>query len=35
MGVAKGMIPGEYILAPNPVICNENRKTVKITVRNR
>jgi urease subunit beta len=28
------MIPGEYILAPNPVICNENRKTVKITVKN-
>jgi urease subunit beta len=34
MGVAKRMIPGEYILAPNPVICNENRKTVKITVKN-
>jgi len=28
------MIPGEYILAPNPVICNENRKTVKITLKN-
>lgn len=28
------MIPGEYMLAPNPVICNENRKTVKITVKN-
>src|SRR5438034_10733469 len=34
MGVAKRMIPGEYILSPNPVICNENRKTVKITVKN-
>jgi urease subunit beta len=28
------MIPGEYILSPNPVICNENRKTVKVTVKN-
>ncbi|MDP9289688.1 MAG: urease subunit beta [Thermoproteota archaeon] len=28
------MIPGEYILSPNPVICNENRKTEKITVKN-
>ena len=28
------MIPGEYILSANPVICNENRKTSKITVNN-
>ena len=28
------MIPGEYILSANPVICNENRKTEKITVKN-
>ena len=28
------MIPGEYILSSNPVICNENRKTEKITVKN-
>jgi urease subunit beta len=32
--VSSRMIPGEYILSPNPVICNENRKTVKITVKN-
>ena len=28
------MIPGEYILSKDPVICNENRKTTKITVKN-
>jgi urease subunit beta len=28
------LIPGEYILSSNPVICNENRKTEKITVKN-
>lgn len=28
------MIPGEYILSANPVNCNENRKTIKITVKN-
>jgi urease subunit beta len=28
------MIPGEYILAKEPVNCNENRKTIKITVKN-
>jgi urease subunit beta len=28
------MIPGEYILSSEPVICNGNRKTVKITVKN-
>jgi urease subunit beta len=28
------MIPGEYILAKEPVNCNENRKTVTITVKN-
>ena len=31
---AKAMIPGEYILSSEPVICNQNRKTAKITVRN-
>lgn len=28
------MIPGEYILSQNPVNCNGNRKTIKITVKN-
>lgn len=28
------LIPGEYILASDAVNCNENRKTVKITVKN-
>ncbi|MFL6431028.1 MAG: urease subunit beta [Nitrososphaeraceae archaeon] len=28
------MIPGEYILSSEPVICNANRKTVKITAKN-
>jgi urease subunit beta len=28
------LIPGEYVLSSNPVICNENRKTEKITVKN-
>jgi urease subunit beta len=28
------MIPGEYILSKEPVNCNENRKTVKLTVKN-
>jgi len=28
------LIPGEYILSSNPVVCNENRKTEKITVKN-
>jgi urease subunit beta len=28
------MIPGEYILSTNPVLCNENRKTIKVTVKN-
>ena len=28
------MIPGEYILAKEPVNCNENRKTIKLTVKN-
>jgi urease subunit beta len=28
------MTPGEYVLSQNPVICNENRKTVKMTVKN-
>lgn len=29
------MIPGEYVLSPDAVICNESRKTTKITVKNR
>jgi urease subunit beta len=28
------LIPGEYILSSEPVICNANRKTVKLTVKN-
>jgi urease subunit beta len=32
---SKRMIPGEYILSSDPVICNSNRKTVKITVNNK
>jgi len=28
------MIPGEYILSKEPVNCNANRKTVKLTVKN-
>lgn len=28
------MIPGEYILSSEPVICNYNRKTVTLTVNN-
>lgn len=34
MEAVKAMIPGEYILSSEPVICNQNRKTAKITVRN-
>ncbi|HET7149076.1 MAG TPA: urease subunit beta [Candidatus Nitrosopolaris sp.] len=32
--VSSKLIPGEYILSSNSVICNENRNTVKITVKN-
>ena len=28
------MIPGEYILSKDPILCNNNRKTKKITVKN-
>jgi urease subunit beta len=28
------MIPGEYILSSDPVVCNGNKKTVSITVSN-
>ncbi|HUC82302.1 MAG TPA: urease subunit beta [Flavisolibacter sp.] len=28
------MIPGEYILADDPIVCNEGRATVKLTVIN-
>jgi urease subunit beta len=28
------MTPGEYILSANPIICNENKKTINITVKN-
>lgn len=27
------MIPGEYVLSEDDVICNENRKTIKVTVK--
>jgi urease subunit beta len=30
----KAIIPGEYILSKDPVICNENRKTLKLTIKN-
>jgi len=33
--VIRAMIPGEYVLSSEPVICNENRKTVKISVSNK
>ncbi len=29
------MIPGEYVLSPDPVLCNVNRETIKMTVRNK
>ncbi|MEP0825769.1 MAG: urease subunit beta [Nitrososphaera sp.] len=29
------MIPGEYVLSQDPVLCNGNRKTIKITVSNK
>ncbi len=28
------LIAGEYFLSSNPVICNQNRKTLRITVKN-
>jgi urease subunit beta len=28
------MMPGEYILSTNPITCNENKKTINITVKN-
>jgi urease subunit beta len=28
-------VPGEYILSKDPVLCNKNRKTVKLTVKNK
>ena len=28
------MIPGEYVLSQSPVNCNENKKTIKINVKN-
>ncbi len=28
------MIPGEYVLSSEPVECNANRKTIKLTVKN-
>jgi urease subunit beta len=28
------LIPGEYVLSSDPVICNENRKTIKVSVSN-
>ncbi len=32
--VGRALIPGEYVLSSDPVICNENRKTIKICVSN-
>lgn len=34
-GVGRTLIPGEYVLSSDPVICNENRKTIKLTVSNK
>ena len=28
------MTPGEYVLSANPITCNENKKTINITVKN-
>lgn len=28
------MIPGEYVLSAEPIQCNENRKTARLTVKN-
>lgn len=33
-GGSRDMIPGEYVLSQSPVICNENKKTIKINVKN-
>ena len=33
--VGSALIPGEYVLSKDPVICNENRKTTKVSVSNR
>lgn len=33
--VGRALIPGEYVLSKDPVICNENRKTIKVSVSNR
>ena len=33
--VGRVLIPGEYVLSSDPVICNENRKTIKVSVSNR
>ncbi len=30
----KTVIPGEYVLSSEAVLCNENRKTLKLTVKN-
>jgi len=27
-------VPGEYVLSSDPVLCNQNRKTLKLTVKN-
>ena len=33
-GGSRAMIPGEYVLSTEPVECNANRKTVRLTVKN-
>lgn len=33
-GGSRAMIPGEYVLSAEPVECNGNRKTTKLTVKN-
>jgi urease subunit beta len=33
--VGRALIPGEYVLSSEPVICNENRETIKVSVSNK
>lgn len=33
--VGRTLIPGEYVLSSDPVICNDNRKTIKVSVSNK
>jgi urease subunit beta len=33
--VGRALIPGEYVLSSEPVICNDNRETIKVSVSNK